>query len=386
MITRRRFLSDCSIVAGGVGFSYISKGKPVTPGNRTGSSENSVMKFSFKPYELQLRHVFTLASGSRSTTPVMLTEIAYENTIGYGEASMPPYLGESHETANLFLSKVDLSKFSSPFLIEDILSYVEKIAPGNYAAKASVDIALHDLVGKLMNQPWYRIWGLNPENTPNTSFTIGIDKPEVVKEKVREAAPYKILKVKLGQGNDKEMIEAVRSVTDKPICVDINQGWTDRSKALDMTYWLKEQGVVFVEQPMNKTLVDDIAWLTQNSPLPVIADEAIQTIADFKKIQGAYSGINVKLMKCGGMHTAYTMIGMARALGMKVMIGCMTETSCAVSAAAQLSPLVDWADLDGNLLISNDIFEGVTVINGKITLSDKPGIGISPKTEVGSQK
>jgi L-alanine-DL-glutamate epimerase-like enolase superfamily enzyme len=316
----------------------------------------------------------------------MLTEIEYENTIGYGEASMPPYLGESHETANLFLSKVDISKFSSPFLIEDILAYVENIAPGNYAAKASVDIALHDLVGKLMNQPWYRIWGLNPEKTPNTSFTIGIDKPEVVKEKVREASPYKILKVKLGQGNDKEMIEAVRSVTDKPICVDINQGWVDRIKALDMIFWLKENGVVFVEQPMNKTLVDDISWLTQNSPLPVIADEAIQTIADFKKVQGAYSGINIKLMKCGGLHAAYTMIGMARALGMKVMIGCMTETSCAVSAAAQLSPLVDWADLDGNLLISNDIFDGVTVINGKVTLTDKPGIGISLKSEVRSQK
>jgi L-alanine-DL-glutamate epimerase-like enolase superfamily enzyme len=167
--------------------------------------------------------------------------------------------------------------------------------------------------------------------------------------------------------------------------VDINQGWTDRSKALDMTYWLKEQGVVFVEQPMNKTLVDDIAWLTQNSPLPVIADEAIQTIADFIKVNGVYSGINIKLMKCGGMQAAYKMIGMARALGMKVMIGCMTETSCAVSAAAQLSPLVDWADLDGNLLISNDVFEGVTIVNGKVTLPDKPGIGISPKPEDGSQ-
>lgn len=386
MITRRRFLNDCSMIAGGIGFSYVSLDSAVTDSNVEKKSKKSGMKFRYKPYELQLKHVFTLASGSRSTTPVMLTEIEYENTIGYGEASMPPYLGESHETASLFLSKVDLSKFSSPFLIEDILAYIDKIAPGNYAAKASVDIALHDLAGKLMNQPWFRIWGLNPENTPYTSFTIGMDKPEVVKEKVQEASPYKILKVKLGQGSDKEMIEAVRSVTDKPICVDINQGWTDRNMALDMIHWLKEQGVVFVEQPMNKILIDDNAWLTQNSPLPVIADEAIQTIADFRKIQGAYSGINIKLMKCGGMHAAYTMIGMARAIGMKVMIGCMTETSCAVSAAAQLSPLVDWADLDGNLLISNDIFEGVTVINGKVTLPDKPGIGISPKTEVRNPK
>jgi L-alanine-DL-glutamate epimerase-like enolase superfamily enzyme len=261
-------------------------------------------------------------------------------------------------------------------LIEDILEYVEMLTPGNYAAKASVDIALHDLVGKIMKQPWHRIWGLNPERTPNTSFTIGIDKPEVVKAKVVEAAPYKILKVKLGQGNDREMIESVRSITNIPICVDVNQGWTDRIKALEMIHWLKEQGVVFIEQPMSKTSVDDIAWLTQQSPLPVIADEALQTISDFKNVQGAYSGINVKLMKCGGLRAAFVLMKMARSAGMKVMVGCMTETSCAVTAAAQLSPLADWADLDGNLLISNDVFKGIIIKNGKIILPDTPGIGI----------
>lgn len=370
MKTRRNFLKDCGLIAGGAGFSYVTFGN---------IGKNSVMNFSFKPYQLHLKHVFTLATGSRSTTPVMLTEIEFENTIGYGEASMPPYLGESNETASLFLSRVDLKQFANPFLLQDILAYVEQLAPGNYAAKASVDIALHDLVGKLMKQPWYRIWGLNPENTPNTSFTIGIDKPEVVKEKVREASPYKILKVKLGQGNDKEMIQTVRIETNKPICVDINQGWTDRNMALEMIHWLKEQGVVFVEQPMPKVLVDDIAWLTQNSPLPIIADEAIQTIADFKKVQGAYSGINIKLMKCGGLRAAYTMIGMARALDMKIMIGCMTETSCAVTAAAQLSPLADWADLDGNLLIDNDVFEGIKIRDGKIILPEAPGIGVVKK-------
>jgi L-alanine-DL-glutamate epimerase-like enolase superfamily enzyme len=260
--------------------------------------------------------------------------------------------------------------------MEDILTYVDQLAPGNYAAKASVDIALHDLVGKLLKQPWYKIWGLNPERTPNTSFTIGIDKPEVVRTKVREASPYRILKVKLGQGNDKEMIEAVRSETDKPICVDINQGWTDRILALEMAHWLKDKGVVFIEQPMSKTSTDDTAWLTQNSPLPIIADEAFQTIRDFKKVQGVYSGINVKLMKCGGLRSAFIMIKMARALDMKVMIGCMTETSCAVTAAAQLSPLADWADLDGNLLIDNDVYDGLKIVDGKIVLPERPGIGI----------
>jgi L-alanine-DL-glutamate epimerase-like enolase superfamily enzyme len=376
MVTRRKFLNDCSMVAGAAGFSYLTFGKPGWSENLSKPNRSSGMILRFKPYELHLKHVFTLASGSRSTTPVTLTEIEYDGVVGYGEASMPPYLGESHDTANLFLSRVDLTGFKSPFLLEDILAYVEMIAPGNYAAKASVDIALHDLVGKLMNQPWYRIWGLNPERAPNTSFTIGIDKPDVVKEKVLEASPYKILKVKLGQGNDKEMIQSVRSVTDTLICTDVNQGWTDKKMALEMIYWLKEQGVVFVEQPMSKASVDDIAWLTQNSPLPIIADEAIQTVSDFAKIQGIYSGINVKLMKCGGMHAAYTMIAMARSAGMKVMIGCMTETSCAVTAAAQLSPLVDWADLDGNLLIDNDIFEGIKIRDGKIILPDSPGIGV----------
>jgi L-alanine-DL-glutamate epimerase-like enolase superfamily enzyme len=375
MSSRRKFLSECGLLAGGVGFSYLTVGKDGWI-NRDLNQTESKLILRYKPYELHLKHVFTLASGSRSTTPVMLTEIEYDNFVGYGEASMPPYLGESHQTASDFLSKVDLSQFASPFLMEDILLYVENLAPGNYAAKASIDIALHDLTGKIMNQPWHKIWGLNPAKTPLTSFTIGIDKPDVVRAKVKEAFPYKILKVKLGQGNDKEMIETVRSETDKPICVDVNQGWTDRKSALDMTIWLRDKGVVFVEQPMPKTSVEDMTWLTKNSPLPIMADESFQTIHDFTKIHGVYSGVNIKLMKCGGLRAAYSMIKMARALDMKVMIGCMTETSCAVSAASQLSPLADWADLDGNLLIDNDVYDGVTVQEGKITLSDRPGIGI----------
>jgi L-alanine-DL-glutamate epimerase-like enolase superfamily enzyme len=375
MSSRRKFLSDCSRIAGGAGFSYLQMGHswnnlPKWKGRGAG------LTLGFEPYELHLKHVFTLASGSRSTTPVMLTRIEFDGFTGFGEASMPPYLGESHATATSFLNRVNLKQFENPFLMEDILDYVEKIAPGNYAAKASIDIALHDLTGKIMNQPWYKIWGLNREKTPNTSFTIGIDKPEVVREKVREAAPYKILKVKLGQGNDREMIETVRSETDKPICVDVNQGWTDRMMALEMSHWLKENGCEFIEQPMPKTSVDDTAWLTQNSPLPIIADEVFQTAKDFAKINGVYNGVNIKLMKCGGLRAAYDMIKMARALGMKVMIGCMTETSCAVTAAAQLSPLVDWADLDGNLLIDNDVFEGLLIKDGKVILPERPGIGI----------
>jgi len=334
------------------------------------------MKLSFKPYTLNLKHQFTLAKSSRSTTPVVLTKIEHEGFTGYGEASMPPYLGESHESVINFLQKVDLEQFNDPFRLADILNYVDKIAPGNPAAKASVDIALHDLLGKMMKRPWYQIWGFSKENTPLTSYTIGIDSEEVIRQKVKEAAPYKILKIKLGRDNDKEIIQTIRSITDKPIAVDINQGWKNWRMALDMIHWLKEQNTLFIEQPMPKNQISDMARLTSESPLPIFADEAVQGIDDVLKAKDIYSGINIKLMKCGGMRNAREMVSIARALNMQVMLGCMTETSCAVSAAAQLAPTVDFADLDGNLLISNDPYKGLQVINGQALPTDNPGIGV----------
>jgi len=363
----------------GVGAASLATALPMT-GCKTPTAPavigNGRMKLSFRPYELQLRHTFTVAGNSRDTTPVVLTEINYEGFTGYGEASMPPYLGESQESVMKFLNKVDLEQFRDPFMLDDILAYVDSVDEGNRAAKACVDIALHDLIGKLVDKPLYRLWGINPDNTPMTSFTIGIDTPEVVKIKTEEAERFKVLKVKLGGGNDREMINTVRSVSDVPLYVDVNQGWKDKHQALDMINWLAEQGIEFVEQPLPKEAVDDLAWLTANSPLPIIADEAFQRLEDVAAFKGVYSGINIKLMKSTGLREAHKMITVARALDMKVMIGCMTETSCAVSAASQLSPLVDWADLDGNLLISNDIFEGMQVVEGKVTLNDLPGIGI----------
>ena len=182
------------------------------------------------PHDLALKHTFTIANSSRKTTPDMLTRIEFDGLAGYGEASMPPYLGESVDSATKFLSALDLGQFKDPFQMDDILAYVDSVMPGNCAAKASVDIALHDLVGKIMGQPWYKIWGFDPADTPNTSFTIGIDTPEVVRQKVAEATPYKILKVKLGMATDKEMIETIRSSTNVPLCVDVNQGWTDKNR------------------------------------------------------------------------------------------------------------------------------------------------------------
>lgn len=334
------------------------------------------MKMSFKPYELTLRHAFNLARSSRTVTPDVLVEIEYDGLVGYGEASMPPYLGESVESVTSFLSKIDLGQFSSPFQIEEIHNYMESIAPDNRAAKASVDIALHDLAGKIMGQPWFRIWGLNPSKAPFTSYTIGIDTAEVVRQKVDEAAPYNVLKVKMGLDNDKELVETIREKTGRPICVDANQGWTDKHKALEMCEWLAERNCLFVEQPLPKERIDETAWLRERSPLPIIADEFLQRLPDVARAYGVYDGINIKLMKSTGMNEAYRMAVTAKGLGMKVMIGCMTETSCAISAAAQLAPLADWADLDGNLLITNDCFDGAKIVDGKVTVApDRPGIG-----------
>jgi len=358
----------------------VLKNSPLPAPFKNGITK-SMGKFTlyYEPYSLILNHVFTVASGSRTSTPVVLVALAYEGYIGYGEASMPFYLGESHESVLGFLNKIDLSSFSDPFLSEDILSYVDKLAIGNTAAKASLDIALHDLLGKIMGQPWFKIWGYDSANTPDTSFTIGIDEPEVVREKVKEAEPYKLLKVKLGLDTDKAMINTIREITDTPICVDVNQGWKNKDEALEMAHWLAERGVIFIEQPMPKNQPDDNAWLTEHSPIPTIADEAVQRLSDVQSANGVYSGINIKLMKCTGMREAHKMVELARALDLKVMLGCMTETSCAISAAAQLAPVVDWADLDGALLIANDRYEGMWIENGKIMLPNRPGIGLFAK-------
>lgn len=380
MQSRRKFLKTAAwtVLGSGMIARQALAGEPACATvhiNRSGLGGK--MKMTFFPYELKLRHVFTVATYSRTVTPDVQVEIEYEGVVGYGEASMPPYLGETVESVMNFLGKVNLGQFSDPFQLEDILSYVDSLSPGDTAAKAAVDIALHDLAGKLLGAPWHKIWGLNKEKAPSTTFTIGIDKPEVMREKTKECAGrFNILKVKLGRDNDKEMIEAIRSVTELPIAVDANQGWTDREHALDMIYWLKEKGIVMIEQPMPKEHLDDIAWITQQSPLPVFADESVQRLKDVAALKGAFTGINIKLMKCTGMREAWKMLTLARALGMRVMVGCMTETSCAVSAAAQFSPLVDFADLDGNLLISNDRFKGVDVVEGRITLNDLPGIGV----------
>ena len=389
MQNRREFLKVAGLAAVGAGLAIGCKPRqePPKPDDQPGGdtlkpAEPVIvgprrMKLRYYPYELQLQHTFTVSSYSRNTTPDVQVEIEYQGYTGNGEASMPPYLGQSVDSVTAFLEKVNLEQFADPFCLEDILAYVDSLSPGDSAAKAAVDIALHDLVGKMLGAPWYRIWGYNPAKAPSTTFTIGIDTPEVVKEKTQECVDrFNILKVKVGTDSDKEMINTIRSVTDLPIAVDANQGWTDRFKALDMIYWLRDNGIVMVEQPLAVNRIDDLAWLRERSPLPVFGDESIQGLDDVRRAVGVFDGVNIKLMKCGGMRNAHKMVDLARGLGLKVMLGCMTETSCAVSAAAQLSPAVDFADLDGNLLISNDLFEGVGLHEGKLVLPDRPGIGV----------
>ena len=378
---RREFLKTTAVATAGVSLlactgKSLSGSKEPRPYNinKNGSAR---MKLSWEPYELKLAHTFTVASYSRTTTPDVQVKIEYDGFEGYGEASMPPYLGHTTESVCAFLEKVDLGKFSDPFCIDDILAYVDSLSDGDAPAKAAVDIALHDLVGKLMGQPWFRIWGLDAAKAPDTTFTIGIDTPEVVRQKTLECkGKFNVLKVKVGLENDTEMIETIRSVTDTPLVVDANQGWKDKQKALDEIFWLAEMGVKMVEQPMPKEMLDDIAWITERSPIPVFADESIQRLKDIDSIKGAFNGINIKLMKCTGMHEAWKMYNYAHTLGMKVMLGCMTETSCATTAAAMLSPVCDFADLDGNLLIANDRFEGMVVKEGKMILPDRPGLGL----------
>lgn len=337
------------------------------------------MELTFQPFELELKHPFTIAKFSRTSTPLMLLQLKHEGYTGYGEASMVPYMGESHQSASAFLSKVDTAQFKYPFDFPEIIDYLDNIAAGNPAIKAAIDIALHDLDGKIKQQPCWQLLGSDPAKMPATSFTVGIDKPEILIEKLKDAEGCKVIKVKLGRDSDKELIRTIRSVTDAPLYVDANQGWTDLQQSLDMTYWLQEQGVVLIEQPMLKTDLDSNAWLTERSPIPIIGDEAVQRFADVEKAKDVYHGINVKLMKSAGMYEAQQMILKAKELGLKVLIGCMSETSCATLAAAALAPQCDWADLDGPLLVSNNPFKMPGFGDGKWVLDVETGLGIRMK-------
>lgn len=336
------------------------------------------MKLTARRYDLVLRHPFTIARGTSSVDPVMLVEVEHDGIVGLGEAAPSGRYGESIDTVERYLATLDLSRWDDPFMLEEILAAVDAHAPGNPAAKAAVDLALHDWVGKKLGIPLHRLWGLDASKAPVTSFTIGIDTPDKIKKKVEEAEPYPLLKIKLGSDHDREIMKAIRSVTKKTVRVDANEGWKSKELALERIEWLAGEGVEFVEQPMPAADLAGIAWVRERSPLPLIADENCVRVKDIPPLRGVFDGINIKLMKCTGLREAMAMIRTAKACGMKVMMGCMIETSIAITAGAHLSPLLDYADLDGNILTTNDPYRGALVRDGRLVLPDGPGLGVLP--------
>lgn len=303
----------------------------------------------------------------------LLVEVEHEGRVGLGEAAPIRRYGEDRASA---ASAVDVmaGKLANPRAFT--LAAREAAVEGQRSAEAAVDMALHDLAGRRLGVPLYELLGLDRGRTPETSFTIGLDTPEVVVRKVKEAAAYPVLKVKMGSADDREVLTAVRDTTDRTIRVDANEGWT-ASEAVERLHWLAHLGVELVEQPLPADQIEATRALRRLSPLPFYADESVHRADDIPKLAGAFDGINVKLMKCGGLAEAMRMIAVARAHGMKVMLGCMIESSVAITAAAHLSPLVDTADLDGNLLLDRDPFTGATVQNGRIVLPDGPGLGVA---------
>lgn len=332
------------------------------------------MPLSAHVFDLHLRHPFQIARGdAMRVRPIVLLEA----NGGVGEASPSHYYGDTVETVLAALETFRLLLEDDP-PIEVAARRMNDALPRHPAAKAAVDVALHDALGKRAGLPLYALLGLDKNETPVTSFTIGIDRLEVIAEKIAEAAEYPVLKIKLGTPHDEEILKTVRAATDKVIRVDANAGWT-REDALRWVKRLPDFNVEFVEQPLPPDDSEGLRLVKENSPLPIFVDESCVTSADIPKLVGCVDGINIKLMKCGGLREALKMIHAARTFDLKVMLGCMVESSVAITAAAHLSPLVDYADLDGNLLITNDPYEGVTVKEGKLLLPDGAGLGVVPK-------
>jgi L-alanine-DL-glutamate epimerase-like enolase superfamily enzyme len=307
--------------------------------------------------------------------PVVIVEFEKDGIIAFGEASPNARYGETVETVENFFKTIDVDNVSDPLKIETINSYLDTISTGNSSARCAVDIAMHDWVCKKLRVPLYKYFDADKNKIPVSSFTIGIDTPDAVIRKVKEAENYPILKIKVGFPGDEEIIKTIRGETNKPLRVDANEGWKSKEEALEKIEWLATQNVEFVEQPLPAAQIEDARWLHKRSPLPTVADEAL-SLYGVDELSTAYDGINIKLQKNGGLFKARKLIDEARSHKMKIMLGCMIESSVGISAAAHLSPLVDWNDLDGNVLITNDPFYGIVNENGKLILNDAPGLGV----------
>lgn len=338
------------------------------------------MELSYTSFRLQFRHPFGVSSNTRRETQSIFLRLTHEGQAGYGEACLPAYLGETAEGTILFLEKAKplLISPAQPLLLPGLMRAIDQLLPGHNAAKAAIDIALNDLAGKLNGKAYYQMAGIPKSDPQPTSFTIGIDAPEKLEQKIKEAEAFGLLKIKAGTANDKQLIDLIRQYTSKPLYVDVNQGWTDKHQVLNMLHWLADRNVVLVEQPMPKEMKEEMRWITARSPLPTIADESVKRLADLEQLNGAFSGINIKLMKCTGLGEALNMIGYCREKGLKILLGCMAESSCGTSAMAQLMGLADYIDLDAPLLYTNDPFSGISYQSGLVQLNHRPGIGAAP--------
>jgi L-alanine-DL-glutamate epimerase-like enolase superfamily enzyme len=332
--------------------------------------------FTWSVVELRLRHRFTIARGSRSVVPTVIVKYTRDGVTGTGEASPLARYGESPETVQRFLERVRGVPGGAGPGVDAFLDAVDALEPGHTAAKAAVDIALHDWIGKAEGTPLWKRFGLGRGPVPRSSCTIGIDEPAVVERKVAEAEAFETLKLKMGVPGEREFVRSVRGMTGKPLRIDANEGWKTKEEALGHLQWLEPLGVELVEQPMPAGNTRDVAWLRERTTIPLYADEDLRRRPDLGAIAGAYHGVNLKLMKCCGLREARRIAGDARSKGLKLMIGCMVETSVGISAAAQLAPLADVLDLDGCLLVENDPYRGAVGADGTVRLSDLPGIGV----------
>jgi L-Ala-D/L-Glu epimerase len=328
---------------------------------------------------LLLRHTWTTTMSSSEYRDTLHLAYTRDGITGHGEGAP---ISRYHETAEGARKAIDQLRATvlkaNPFLFTPTMERIASLLAADWAAKSAIDIALMDWVGQKWNLPLYRLFGLDPSSTPLTTFSIGIDTPEITRQKTREAEEYPVLKVKVGLDTDEATIEAVRSVTNKPLRVDANEGWKDKEEAVRKINWLESKGVQFIEQPMPAAMLEETRWVRSRVHIPIIADESCRHADDIPKLRNAFDGVNIKLDKAGGILAAHRMIQVAKAMGMKTMLGCMVSSSVTVTAAAHLSPLVDYADLDGNLLISNDPFRGVRVEHGKLVLPVGAGLGLTP--------
>ncbi|MCR4439850.1 MAG: dipeptide epimerase [bacterium] len=341
------------------------------------TSSSGSFTLTYKTIRLQLQHAWTLSRNTSTYKDNVFVKLEKDGIFGLGEAAHNVRYGETLEST---IQTIELARpileSCNPWTFVDVGEAIQKVCEGQTAAKAAMDMALMEWIAKKLGLPFYRFLGLDPKKAPGTTFSIGIDTPEVIKQKVREAEPYPLLKAKMGGPNDEEILAAIRSVTDKPLRVDANEGWKDKEVAIRKIEWLAKNGVEIVEQPMPSNMLEETAWVRERSPLPIIADESVKSAHDIPALAQAFDGINIKVDKAGGLQEALRMIWMARSLRMKIMLGCMIASSLSITAAAHLSPLVDYPDLDGNLLIANDPFQGVRVKDGWLILPDGPGFGV----------